>query len=162
MALSAETHERIRAEITHYPNARGALLYALHLALADAGALGRDVYTEVGEHFGMRAGEVAEVASFYSLYNLPPAKAVIQVCTNLSCGLRGARGLVRELETRLGIKSGTATPDGRFSIAEVQCLGSCGTAPVVQVNDGPFLENATPAIVDALTKSPEEAIAMRQ
>src|SRR5271155_1944826 len=129
MVLSTETHEQIRAEIAHYPHARGALLYALHLAQAEAGALGREVYSEVGEHFDMRAGEVAEVASFYSLYNLPPAKAVIQVCTNLSCGLRGARGLVRELESRLGIKSGTATPDGRFSIAEVQSLGSRGTRP---------------------------------
>jgi NADH-quinone oxidoreductase subunit F len=158
MALSAETHERIRSEITHYPHARGALLYALHLALADAGALGREVYAEVGEYFGMRAGEVAEVASFYSLYNLPPAKAVLQVCTNLSCSLRGARGLVRQLESRFGIKSGTATPDGRFSIAEVQCLGSCGTAPVVQVNRNPYLELVTPDYLATLLDSPEAAI----
>ena len=143
MALSAATHEKIREEITHFPNPRGALLYALHLARADAGALGREVYAEVGEHFGMRAGEVAEVASFYSLYNLPPAKAVLQVCTNLPCCLRGARSLVHELEEQLGIKAGTATPDGRFAIAEVECLGSCGTAPVVQVNRNPYLELVT-------------------
>src|SRR5271155_3053215 len=98
MVLSAATHTKIREEIAHFPNPRGALLYALHLAKADAGALGREVYGEIGDHFGMRAGEVAEVASFYSLYNLPPGQAVFQVCTNLPCCLRGARGLVHELE----------------------------------------------------------------
>jgi NADH-quinone oxidoreductase subunit F len=158
MVLSAATHEKIRKEIAYYPHARGALLYALHLAKADAGVLGREVYGEVGEHFGMRAGEVAEVASFYSLYNLPPAKAVFQVCTNLPCCLRGARGLVHELEERLGVKAGNATPDGRFAIAEVECLGSCSTAPVVQVNRNPFLELVTPDFLASLTASPETAI----
>ena len=75
MVLSAATHEKIREEISHYPNARGALLYALHLARGEAGALGKEVFAEVGEHFGMRAGEVAEVASFYSLFNQPRAEA---------------------------------------------------------------------------------------
>jgi NADH:ubiquinone oxidoreductase subunit E len=121
MLLSAETHEKIRAEIAHYPNARGALLYALHAARDDAGALGREIFAEVGVHFGMRAGEVAEVASFYSLYNQPKAEAAIQVCVGLPCCLNGARGLVREAEKKLGTKSGTATADGRFAIVEVEC-----------------------------------------
>ena len=110
----------------------------------------------------MRANEVAEVASFYSLFNLPRAQAVIQVCTNLPCCLRGARGVVRELEHRLGIKSGTATPDGRFAIAEVECLGSCATAPVVQVNRNPYLENVTPELAATLLESPDAARAARR
>ena len=110
MLLSAETHEKIRAEIAHYPNARGALLYALHAARDDAGTLGREIFAEVGVHFGMRAGEVAEVASFYSLYNQPKAEAAIQVCVGLPCCLNGARGLVRGGK-KARTKSGTATAD---------------------------------------------------
>ena len=103
MLLSAATHEKIRAEIAHFPHARGALLYALHLARDEAGALGKELFAEVGEYFDMRAGEVAEVASFYSLYNQPRAEAVIQICAGLPCCLNGARGLVREAEKRLGV-----------------------------------------------------------
>jgi NADH-quinone oxidoreductase subunit F len=161
MLLSAETHEKIRAEIAHYPNARGALLYALHAARDDAGALGREIFAELGVHFGMRAGEVAEVASFYSLYNQPKAEASIQVCVGLPCCLNGARGLVREAEKKLGAKSGTATADGRFAIVEVECLGSCGTAPVIQVNRNAYVERATPDYLASMLTSPQAAIGAR-
>ncbi|MGD0075702.1 MAG: NADH-quinone oxidoreductase subunit NuoF [Candidatus Binataceae bacterium] len=160
--LSEETCRRIQEQIARFPHARGALLGALHLALADAGQLSHEVFAELAPMFGMRACEVAEVASFYPSFNLPPARAVIQVCTNLSCCLRGARSLVEDLEQRLGVKAGHATPDGRFAIAEVECLGSCATAPVIQVNDNPFLENVTPELLDTLVSSPEAAIAARQ
>src|SRR6266849_6584896 len=151
MLLSEVTHGKIREEISHYPHARGALLTALHLARDEKGALDSGVFAEVGEIFGMRAGEVAEVASFYSLFNLPTAKAVFQVCTNLPCCLRGARGIVEMLEERIGAKAGTSSPDGRFAVSEVECLGSCGTAPVVQINRNPFLENVTPDFIAGLT-----------
>src|SRR5690242_12007797 len=144
MILSSATHAKIREEIANFPHPRGALLAALHLALADKGDLNREIYAELGQIFEMRAIEVAEVASFYSLFNLPRAQAVLQVCTNLPCCLKGAREVVDRLEQQLGIKAGTATPDGRFAIAEVECLGSCGTAPVIQVNANPYLENVTP------------------
>ena len=159
MILSAATHEKIREEISHYPNARGALLFALHAARDETGALGRDLFAEIGQYFGMRAGEVAEVASFYSLFNQPTAAASIQICTGLPCCLNGARGLVREAERRLGTPAGTATPDGRFAIDEVECLGSCGTAPVVQVNRNVYLERMTPDALAAVLTSPAAAIA---
>jgi NADH-quinone oxidoreductase subunit F len=158
MTLSAATQEKIREEISHYPHARGALLSALHFALAEKGALNPEIFADVGEFFGMRAGEVAEVASFYSLFKLPRAQAVLQVCTGLPCCLRGARGVVRELEERLRIKSGTADANGRFAIAEVECLGSCATAPVIQVNRNPYVENVTSDFLGALTESPAKAI----
>jgi NADH-quinone oxidoreductase subunit F len=157
MGLSAETQEKIRTEQGRFPNPRGALLAALYLARDDLGALGPEAFAELAPLFGMHANEVAEVASFYSLFNLPRAQAVIQVCTNLPCCLRGARGLVRELERRLAIKSGTATPDGRFAIAEVECLGACATAPVLQVNRNPYLENVTTEFAASLLESPEVA-----
>jgi NADH-quinone oxidoreductase subunit F len=162
MGLSAETQQEIRAEIARFPHPRGALIGALHLVREELGGLGLEAFAEVAPLFAMHANEVAEVASFYSLFNLPRAQAVFQVCTNLPCCLRGARGVVRDLERRFGIKSGTSTPDGRFGIAEVECLGSCGTAPVVQVNRNPYLENVTPELLEEITRSPEAARAARR
>ncbi|HKV53977.1 MAG TPA: NADH-quinone oxidoreductase subunit NuoF [Candidatus Binataceae bacterium] len=162
MILSAETHGQIREEISHFPHARGALLGALHFALEEQGRLDAEIFEEIGGLFGMRAGEVAEVASFYSLFKQPRAKAILQVCTNLPCCLKGARGVVRELEQRLGIKAGTATPDGRFAIEEVECLGSCATAPVLQVNRNPYLENVTSDLLAEILESPEKAIEARR
>src|SRR5215472_2892653 len=127
MILSAETHARIREEISHFPHARGALLDALHFALLEKGSFDAEVFAEIGQFFGMRSDEVASVASFYSLFKQPRARAVLQVCTNLPCCLKGARGIVREIQDRLAIKAGNATPDGRFAIEEVECLGSCGS-----------------------------------
>ncbi len=162
MILSAETHERIREEISHFPNARGALLSALHFALRERGRLDAEVFAEIGQFFGMRPDEVAEVVSFYSLFNQPRAQAIFQVCTNLPCCLKGARAIVGELEHRLGIKAGTATPDGRFAIEEVECLGSCATAPVVQVNLNPYLENVTRDYLATILEAPEKAIEARR
>jgi NADH-quinone oxidoreductase subunit F len=162
MILSAETHEKIREEISHFPHARGALLGALHLALYERGRLEPEVLAEIGQIFGMPGDEVASVVSFYSLFNQPRAQAILQVCTNLPCCLKGARGIVRELEHRLGIKSGAATPDGRFALQEVECLGSCATAPVVQVNLNPYLENVTRDYIATILDSPQKAIDARR
>ncbi|HJU28848.1 MAG TPA: NADH-quinone oxidoreductase subunit NuoF, partial [Candidatus Binataceae bacterium] len=161
MSLSAATQEKIREEISYYPHPRGALLSALHFALAEKGDLTPETFAEVGEFFGMRAGEVAEVASFYSLFKLPRAQAVFQVCTGLPCCLRGARDVVSDLERRLRIKSGTADADGRFGLAEVECLGSCATAPVIQVNRNPYLENVTPEFLATIVESPAKAVDAR-
>ena len=162
MILSAETHARIREEISHFPHARGALLDALHFALREKGSFDAEVFAEIGQFFGMRSDEVASVASFYSLFKQPRARAVLQVCTNLPCCLKGARGIVLEIQDRLGIKAGNATPDGRFAIEEVECLGSCGSAPVVQVNLNPYLENVTPDYVASILDMPEKAIEARR
>ena len=162
MILSAATHEKIREEITHYPHARGALLFALHAAREDQGGLNDEIFAELAQIFELRPIEVAEVASFYSLFNQPKAKAVIQVCTSLSCCLKGSRRIVKDLERELGIKSGLATPDGNFALVEVECLGSCATAPVVMVNRNPYLERVDSDFVAGLVKSPEGAIAARR
>lgn len=161
MALSDTTIARIHEDMNRFPNPRGALLGALHMARRET-SLDPDVFAQLAREFRMTPIEVAEVASFYSLFNLPRARAVFQVCTNLSCCARGAKQIVAELERQLGIKAGSATPDGRFAIAQVECIGSCATAPVMQVNSEPYLENLTSEYVASLTKSPEEAIAARR
>jgi NADH-quinone oxidoreductase subunit F len=162
MSLSASTRDAIRNEIQHYPQARGALLYALHLAREEKGALDPAILAELAEIFALRPIEVAEVASFYPIFKQPRAQATVQVCTNLSCCLRGARKIVDGLEQQLGIKAGTATRDGRFAIVEVECLGSCATAPVIQVNRNPYLPNVTLDYAAGLTRSPEDAIAAQR
>ncbi len=162
MRLSRATIDWIEEEKASYPHPRAALLEALHLARAETGGLTMEVFAQVGDLFGMRAGEVAEVASFYSLLTLPRARAVLQVCTGLPCCLRGARGVVAEFERRLSIRAETAASDGGFGLAEVECVGSCATAPVVQVNLNPYLENVTAEFAASLCRSPQTAVDARR
>jgi NADH-quinone oxidoreductase subunit F len=149
--LSAACRARIQAEQQNFPHARAALLPALHLAQAEHGCLSRRVIDEVAELLGLLPIHVQEVVSFYPMFHdRPVGRCHIQVCTNIACALAGARRLVTQVETALGIRSGEVTGDGAFSLAEVECLGSCGTAPVLQLNDRPFVERATAADVGRL------------
>jgi NADH-quinone oxidoreductase subunit F len=149
--LSAACRAQIEAERTHFPQPRAALLPALHLAQAEIGYLPRAVIEEVAALLDLLPIQVQEVVSFYPMFHAQPVgRCHIQVCTNIACALAGARQLVRQIESTLEIRSGEVTADGRFSIGEVECLGSCGTAPVVQVNDRPYIERATAADIDRL------------
>lgn len=160
--LSQPTIERIERVQTRFPNPRGALIEALHLARAETGSLSMETFTELAKLFDMQPADVAEVASFYSLLTLPPARAVLQVCTGLPCCLHGARQIIQELQRRLAIHPAAVTADGRFGIAEVECLGSCATAPVAQVNLNPYLENSTAEFIATLTTSPDTALGVRR
>jgi NADH-quinone oxidoreductase subunit E len=94
--------------------------------------------------------QIEEVLSFYTQYRrTPPGRWQLQVCRNLSCSMRGAESLLDHLRRRLNIEPGQTTADGRFTLETVECLASCGTAPVVMVN-GAYHENMNPARVDAL------------
>ena len=156
--LSAECRARIEEEKTHFPEPRAALLPALHLAQAEIGYLPRPVLDEIAELLGLLPIQVLEVVSFYPFFHdRPVGRCHIQVCRNIACALRGARQLVRQIESTLKIRAGEVTPDGRFSFAEVECLGSCGTAPVVQVNDRPFVERATPSDIERLLAGSDPA-----
>jgi len=93
---------------------------------------------------------VAGVVSFYTMFHQKPVgKYLLQVCRNISCSMLGGQTLRKKLEERLGIAEGETTPDGRFTLIEVECLGSCGTAPVVMVNDR-YFEGVKPDDVDRL------------
>lgn len=152
--LSEACRAKIVAERAHYPEPRAALMNALHYAQAEVGYLPRAVVDEVAALLDLLPIQVQEVVSFYPMYrSRPVGKCHIQICTNIACALRGARGLVRHAEAKLGIHAGEVTADGKHSIAEVECAGSCGTAPVVQVNDHPYIENATAADLDRIIAS---------
>lgn len=149
--LSQGVRDAIRSEIEKYPQPRSALLIALHLIQGELGYVPLAAQREVAELLGIRPIEVREVVTFYPMYHEHPVgRRNIQVCVNIACALAGARGVVRALEARLGIAPGERTPDGAYSIEEVQCLGSCGTAVCVQVNNEPYIENVRPDAVDAL------------
>jgi NADH-quinone oxidoreductase E subunit len=134
--LSEPTRQKIEALIARYPERRSALIPSLHLAQEETGWLSTDCLREVAQIFGLCPSDVLEVASFYTMfYKRPVGKYVVQVCTNISCLLCNSEQILKHLERRLGIRPGETTPDGRYTLLEVECLASCGTAPAVQINE---------------------------
>jgi len=148
--LSDNTRQRIRSLQAKYPQPRSALIPSLQMAQAEAGYLTPEVILEVSEIFGLSPGEVSEVASFYTmLFKRPVGRYVIQVCTNISCLLCNSEEIMSHLEKRLGVRPGETTADDRFTLLEVECLASCGTAPVVQINEN-YHENLTTGKLDQI------------
>jgi NADH-quinone oxidoreductase subunit E len=148
--VSADTDRRIDALLTKYPRRSSALLPALYAVQEEHGWVSEDAMDYVAGKIGVSAAFVAGVVSFYTMFHRTPVgKHHIQVCRTLSCLLRGSRQVMGRLKERLGIDVGGVTPDGRFSIQYVECLGACDTAPCAQVNDEdvPHLD---PAKVDAM------------
>jgi len=136
-----------------YPKARSALIPSLQLAQDEVGYVSHEVIREVAGMFGLSANEVYEVASFYTmLYKKPVGKYVIQVCTNISCLLCNCEEIMTHLQRRLGIKPGETTEDRKFTLLEVECLASCGTAPVVQINED-YHESLTVEKLDRILDS---------
>ena len=152
MALSSELTQRISAEFPKYPEKRAVLLTALHFVQEESGGwLPKDVVPELAQLLEIPVIDVWEVISFYSMFHAEPVgRYHLQVCTNLPCCIRGARAVVRACERVLDIQPGERTEDGMFSLGEVECLGSCGTAPVLQVNNRRYEERLSPADIDGL------------
>jgi NADH-quinone oxidoreductase E subunit len=149
--LSDAVKDAIRAEVAKYPQPRSALLIALHLVQGEVGYVPLEAQRELATLLGIRPIEVREVVTFYPMYHEHPVgRRNIQVCVNIACALGGARQVVRGLEERLGIAVGERTRDGAYSLEEVQCLGSCGTAVCVQVNNEPYIEGVRPDGLDDL------------
>ena len=139
--ISAETREKIDAEIANYPRKRGALLPALRHTQAELGHSAPETAKELAEIFDIHPVEVMEVVSFYNMFHATPQpRHHVYVCTNLPCSLRGARTLLRQLESHLGIDAGTATADGRVALGHEECLGACAYAPMMRV-DGLYHED---------------------
>ena len=141
MVISEATRARIDTEIAKYPKPRGALLPALHLVQAEHGHVSPEAARELAAIFRIAPVEVMEVVSFYNMFfDRPQPRHHVYVCTNLPCSLRGARALLRELESHLGVHSGEPTPDGRVVLGHEECLGACGYAPMMRV-DGHYHED---------------------
>jgi NADH-quinone oxidoreductase subunit E len=151
--FSPEATAKAQEIIARYPAGRqkSALLPLLHLAQSEFGGwLSVPVMDYVASILHIKPIEVYEVATFYTMYNMNPVgKHLLEVCRTGPCWLRGADDVVAHIEKRLGIKDGETTPDGMFTLKTVECLGSCGTAPMLQCG-GPFYENLTIEKVDEL------------
>jgi len=151
--LSEQTRQKIMELRDRYPARLAAVLPVLHLVYDEFGYLGTDQLDEAADALGISRLDMNETASFYTLFpKHKVGKYLIQVCDNISCALRGADNLVSYLESKLGIKVGGTTPDGLFTLWTVECLGSCGTAPMMQVNDK-YYERLTREKVDKLLEA---------
>lgn len=139
--------------IKRYPEGRqkSALLPVLHLAQAEFGGwLSPDTMDYVASILNLKPIEVYEVASFYTMYNLRPVgKCLLEVCRTGPCMLRGSDDIIEYLEEKLGIKDGETTPDGMFTLKTVECLASCGTAPMMQVGQH-YMEDLTCEKLDGI------------
>jgi NADH-quinone oxidoreductase subunit E len=156
IVLSAEAEKRVAELIAKYPSAQSAVIPALHIAQEELGWVDERAIAWVARRVGVPAVHVRSLASFYTMFHLKPVgKYHIQVCRTLSCALSGARQIREHLEQRLKIRQGEVSADGMWSIEEVECLGSCGTAPVVQINDVYFeklTEEKLDQILDRIIK----------
>jgi NADH-quinone oxidoreductase subunit E len=151
--LSAESLKKIDRELTKYPADRrqAAVMAALHIAQEEHGWLSKEVISEVAQYLGIPDIAALEVASFYTMYNTAPVgKYKITVCTNISCMLRDSEKIVQHLENRLGIGFNETTPDGRFTLKEGECMGTCGGAPLFHINNTRMCEFLTPEKVDEI------------
>lgn len=141
--LSPSAQAEIEKLLARYPTKKSALLPALHIVQRELGYLSPQVKEDVARILEITPAEVEEVATFYTMYEHEPVgKYIVQVCCNLSCCLLGAESLLEHLKKKWNIGVGETTPDKRFTLKTVECLGSCGTAPVVQINDD-YYENLT-------------------
>ncbi len=134
--LSKKFYDQMANLEPRYPKKVALLLPALHAAQEQEGWLSSELLDEVAEFIGIHPAQVREVASFYTMYNLKPVgKYHLKICTNVSCCLRGAEELVHHCEKKFGIRCGETTQDMKFTLAEEECLGACGTAPAMMLND---------------------------
>ena len=148
--ISEQAKQRMRDLASRYPVARSAVMPALYIAQQEEGYITQEALQAVAEAIGMTVDDVESVATFYTMYyQHPPGRKVIKVCNSISCYLRNCDALIGHLEHRLGIKRGETTADGNYTLMTVECLASCGTAPVLQVNNE-FVENVTLDMADAL------------
>ena len=133
--LTPENVQRARELMALYPHPRSALIPILHIAQEQDGWLTPDGMAHVAELLELDPAEVYGTASFYDmLFTHPVGRHLVSVCTNLACLLNGADDLLEHAEERLGIAAGGTTPDGEFTLEEVECIAFCGAAPCVAVN----------------------------
>jgi NADH-quinone oxidoreductase subunit E len=154
--FSDEAMQVVQRIISHYPpeKIKSALLPVLHVAQAEFGGwLSPETMDYVASVLNIQPIEVFEVASFYSMFHLRPVgKCVLEVCQTSSCWLNGAEDIVKYIEKKLNIKVGETSNDGMFTLKVAECLGSCGTAPMLQCGAS-FHENLTYEKVDKLLDS---------
>jgi NADH-quinone oxidoreductase subunit E len=151
--FSPEVEAEIDRHLAKYPVARSAILPLMFIVQRERGYLDPPGVLYLAHRLALRVTDIWEVATFYSmLHTEPVGKYHIQVCRTLSCKIMGAGKITEHCVNKLGIKPGETTADGRFTLSEVECLGSCGTAPMMQINFD-YHENLTPEKIDQVLDS---------
>jgi NADH-quinone oxidoreductase subunit E len=149
-ALTPERDKELDEIVTRYPTRMAACIPALHLCQDQAGWISEEAILWVAHRLDLPPSHVKGVVTFYTLFNQHPVgKHQLWVCRTLPCALRGAGELLEHCEKRLGIKPGETTADGKITLRTAECLASCGTAPMIQV-DKTYHENLTLPQVDAI------------
>jgi NADH-quinone oxidoreductase subunit E len=151
--FSPETFKKFEETLSRYPKKEAAMLPVLYLAQQEFGYLGPEAIEYVARLMGQSPAKVHGVVSFYTMYNMKPiGRHHIQVCRTLSCALAGAEKITGFIKRKLAIELGQTTADGRFTLSEVECLASCGTAPMMQINDD-YYENLNEERVTEILES---------
>lgn len=143
--LSAEGLEKVKKELKRYETKESAILPALYIVQKEnKGWISSEAIHYLSQVMDIPESKINETFNFYTMYNKKPVgKYHVQVCTNISCALNGARELADHICKNLNAKYEEVTADGRYTVSKVECLGSCGTAPMMQVNDR-YYENLNP------------------
>lgn len=150
MEFSVERQKEFEKLLPRYPNKEAAMLPTLRLAQEDFGYVSSDVIEFVALLLEVSTARVRAVATFYTMFDKRPVGMYhVQVCQNLSCSLMGTEHIIEHIQRQLKIGVGETTPDKRFSLSRVECLGACGTAPMMQINDD-YYEDLTPEKVTAI------------
>jgi len=155
MLLSEQCYKKIDRELAKYPadQRQSAVMAALAHAQVELGWVSTEVMQELADYIRMPAIAVQEVATFYNMYNLKPVgKHKISVCTNLPCALSGGVRAANHLKEKLGIDFRDTTADGAFTLVEGECMGACGDAPVMLVNDQRMCSFMSNDKIDALVE----------
>ena len=154
--LSAEAIKKIDYELTKYPadQRQAAVMSALRIVQTERGWLSKESISEVAAYLRMPDIAALEVATFYNMYDLENVgKYKITICTNISCMLRDSDTIVNHLQTKLGVGFNEVTADGKFCLKEGECMGACGGAPLMMVNNHTLHEFLTPESVDAVLEN---------
>ena len=159
MQFSAALEEKFLKLAGHYPIRRSLLIPMLLFAQDEHGFLSKEIIAEIARRIGITVLEVEGTISYYSMLRKQPAgRYHLQICTNLSCMLRGGDDLYEHARKKLGIGHGETTADGKFSLEEVECIGACAWAPALQVNYD-FRHELTPERFDRLIEELQNALA---
>ena len=151
--FTQENLEKIKDIEKKYPTKKAAIMPVLYLGQEQNGWISTEVMTEIASILEITEEEVLGVVTFYTMfYDKPMGKNHLQVCTNVSCMLRGGYDIYNQVKEKLGIENMEVSKDGNFSLEEVECMGSCGTAPMIAVNED-YYENLTQEKVNEIIES---------
>ena len=157
LEFSENTRKKLAETSERLPDKHSLLIPALAMAQKDFGYVSTEAMELIANDLGVTVAEVKAVATFYTMFNKKPVgKYHIQVCQNLTCSILGAEPLITYLEKKLGISCGETSKDKMFTLSRVECLGACGTAPVMQINDD-YYENLTTQKIDEILATLKEA-----